>query len=675
MTIPVVALLVFFFAACTVQDSKISNFPTSDQPVMEEDTTVPKPTQTATVLPSVATEEEFVATMQAQEPVAIRIEDLQMMDGENGWAMDGQHRLLVTKNGGSAWQDVTPELGEYEWNGFFALDMQYAWLVPTREDCTTEVCSAYQIWHTTDGGQTWKAGQPLCTGDHCAEHDSTPVDFAKPVQVNFIDSANGWALLNINHVVDMDHYRIYRTRDGGENWEFVLDHNSGPETYQVTGLSFLSEDSGWLSTSDLRNTESASPNWFVYRSIDAGQSWRKYQIPELNRMPQVFSEYEYSCGVESLQVTSPEMIDIKMHCVVFADEDIDFIFHYHSLTGGKNWSRWQIRENVAFVSIVSGWQIQVMESGDYVLQHTIDGGANWQDIAEVPWLGELHFVNDSVGFALVREGEDFGLYRTSDGGLNWQQLETLLTDEPQMQLADDGVREFYLSGPNGQTFPVVYYPPSVSSAPAIILMHQVNMDLDQWNAIAPWLWKGDVSKFRDDSFPWLNSSWFPENTLKERPAVFVFTYRDCNNGCGLPDTTKLLNDAKTVINYAINQPEIDPERITVVGTSVSADAALDACFLMHRDTGFNCQNVLSLSPGSYLDLEYISVVKEMEKTPTHVYCYASRADSESAVLCMGNSPSDAYNYFVGKGKQHGVELFAPDYELNMLETLIDIIGE
>ena len=127
-------------------------------------------------------------------------------------------------------------------------------------------------------------------------------------------------------------------------------------------------------------------------------------------------------------------------------------------------------------------------------------------------------------------------------------------------------------------------------------MHQVNMDLYQWDAIARWLWKEDVSEYTDEEHPWLDSSWFPENTLEEKPAVFVFTYRDCNNGCSEPEVAKVLNDAQTVINYAINQPEIDPERITVVGTSVSADAAIDACFLLHKDEGFTCQNVVSLSP-------------------------------------------------------------------------------
>jgi photosystem II stability/assembly factor-like uncharacterized protein len=681
-------LAVFFVAACTVPDSQISNFPASSQPATEytmvpvmTETTAPNASmdKTATAI----AEEEINATDEVQEPVAITIDHLQMMDGENGWGMDSEHRLLTTKNSGDSWQNVTPELGTYDWEGFFALDMQYAWLIPTRKNCATEVCSAYQIWRTTDGGKTWKGSQPLCTGEHCPAHNSTPVDFAKPVQINFLDNANGWMLLNINHIVDVDHYRIYRTQDGGENWEFVIDHNDGPVTYQVTGISFFTENNGWLSTSDLSNMEMISPNWFIYRSYDGGESWRKYQVPELNKMPKVFSEYEYSCGAEKLEVTSADMLDFQMRCIVFAEEDMEFIFHYHTLTGGKNWSRWQIQENADFVSVVSGWQIQKSESGGYVLQHTTDGGANWQDISDVPWLGELHFVNDSVGFALVRDDENKGLYRTGNGGLTWTEVETMLTEAPAMQLAEGGIREIFLSGPNGQTFPVVYYPPSVSSAPAIILMHQVNMDMNQWNAIAPWLWKMDASEYeewssipaQDGSTPWLDSSWFPENTLKEKPAVFVFTYRDCNNGCGLPDTTKILDDAKTVINYAINQAEIDPERITVVGTSVSADAALDACFLIHRESGFNCQNVLSLSPGSYLDLEYVSVVKEMEKTPAQLYCFASRADSESAKLCMGNRPSDTYTYFVGKGIQHGIELFAPDYELNMLEKLIEIVGD
>ena len=40
-----------------------------------------------------------------------------------------------------------------------------------------------------------------------------------------------------------------------------------------------------------------------------------------------------------------------MYCL--AEEDIEYTFHYHSLTGGKNWSRWETFKNVDFVSVVS----------------------------------------------------------------------------------------------------------------------------------------------------------------------------------------------------------------------------------------------------------------------------------------------------------------------------------
>jgi photosystem II stability/assembly factor-like uncharacterized protein len=669
-------LLVFVFAACMVNDSRLSNFQNTG--AAQEATGMPMTGSIAleepTAIPSTNnTEDVFVATKEAPVETDIIIQHLVMIDGDNGWGMDEESRLLITNDGGISWQNVTPPLGEFEWSGFYALDMEYAWLVPTREDCVTKPCSAYQIWHTYDGGRNWKAGAPLCTGSNCTMHNSTPVDFAKPVQVHFIDEANGWVLLNINHVVDIDHYRIYRTRDGGESWDFVVDHNDGPQTYQVTGLSFIAENNGWLTTSDLSNTDTIRPNWFVYRSYDGGESWKKYQVPEPDPLPEIFSEYEYSCGITQLEVNLPEMMDMKVECIVFADEDVPFTFHYHSLTAGKNWSRWEVPEKADFVNVVSGWQIQQTEAG-YELQNTRDGGANWHAVAQIPWKGELHFPNDSTGFAIVHEDDTHILYRSVDGGETWLVIEPVLSNAPRLKLADEGIQEFFLSGPNGDTFPVVYYPPSTSSAPAVILMHQVNMDLFQWDAIARWLWKGDISEYTDKEHPWLDSSWFPDNTLEERPAVFVFTYRECNNGCGSPDSRKVLNDAQTVINYAINQPEIDADRITVVGTSVSADAALDACFLMYRESGFECENVVSLSPGSYLDFEYVSVVKEMKKSDTNVYCYASRADSESADLCMGNRPSDSYYYFVGKGLQHGVELFAPDYEVNMLEELIKLIG-
>ncbi|MBI9050737.1 MAG: hypothetical protein JEZ00_15050 [Anaerolineaceae bacterium] len=678
------ALMTMILAACAVRDSRISDFPTrqvvatdkAEPSAMDDPVQTVQATETTDLSETEVPVSDFQPALNTATAEDVVISNLYMVDGENGWAMDEDNRLLVTKDGGHFWADVTPWVGVYQWSGFFALDNQHAWLVPRQETCEGQACSAYQVWRTSDGGENWRTSQPFCMGNNCEEQYTTPTNFAEPVQIQFLDEQRGWLLLNVQHEEMQDKYRIYKTTDGGSDWQFVMDSADAPAAYHVSGLSFLNDNSGWLALSQVGGTEDPGPNWIIYYSIDIGKSWKTFKLPVPRTLPETFNENDYSCGATQLRASPAEILDVIMECTVDIDASQEtYQFRFHSITGGKNWSNWQNYSQADFVNATWGWRMQPTEDNTYMVEHSVDAGANWQAISEVPWLGALSFGNELYGWALVKDGKAAGLYQTIDGGATWNQLAPKIGEPAEQQQADSNPRELFLSGANGQTFPVVYYPPSTAQAPVVIFMHQVDMDLSQWDAIAAWLWKDDLSDFRDETLPWLNSSWFPENTLEEKPAILVFTYRDCGEGCSRPENRKILNDTQTILEYVLNQPEIDPKRITVVGTSVGADAALDACFLLQDKTDLDCDNVISVSPGSYLDYEFASVIKVMSKTPTHMYCYAARADSYPATLCMSNRSSDVYEFFVGKGKQHGIELFTPEFEVNLLEILLQAIND
>jgi hypothetical protein len=236
--------------------------------------------------------------------------------------------------------------------------------------------------------------------------------------------------------------------------------------------------------------------------------------------------------------------------------------------------------------------------------------------------------------------------------------------------------EIQLMAENGEPFPALYFPPSHSPAPVIIFMHQLNLDMDQWQAIAPWLWgAGEAVPVTDPEEAWLDSSWFPENTLSNAPGVLIFTYRNCYSGCKQPQNKKILQDAQTALQYVLTLPETDTDQITIVGTSIGADAAIDSCFLLQDKTAYACKNVIAVSPGSYMQYRFESVAKVMVHDQTDIYCYASRADVGPAATCTGFQSSEHYHYFVGKGHQHGIELFSPAFEMNLLDVLLQAVAD
>jgi photosystem II stability/assembly factor-like uncharacterized protein len=650
---------------------------TSDPVLTETPSEIPAqaPDGAAVVTPEPTQSIPAENTPPAGEPLTLT--NLQMVTAEYGWALDAHGRLLHTHDGALHWNDITPpDEGDYVWSGFFALDAKRAWVTAQQGLCQGVDCPEFvpqaTIWRTEDGGQNWQASEPLCLAGDCGYDFQVLAAFYSPVQMQFINEKNGWLLATVDHMMFQDRYRIYHTRDGGNTWQMITDTARGPMAFSATGLSFLDEQSGWFALSQVGGAEQPAPNWYIYHTTNGGKSWFKYKLPVPLSTPDIFSTNTYWCGATDLQATPPDVLDLTIACKVYTETDeLSYEFQLHSITSGDTWITWQKTASQDFMNATWGWRIVSDDQETYTLERTLDGGVIWQSVGEVP-AGKLDFTNELSAWVLNEQG---ACYHTADGGLAWEKIEPLLTTKVSIQsFLPTEPQNVTLSAANGETFQAVYYPPSTSPAPVVILMHQVNKNMHQWDAVAAWLWKGEISQYTDAENSWLNSTWFPENTLAERPAVLVFNYRDCGmEACYRPSNQQVLKDAQTALQYVLTLPATDVNEITVIGTSVGADAALNSCFLLQDDTDYACKNVLAFSPGSYLDYKSESVIKVLTLHGSRVYCFAARADIESATICLNPDHSDQYVSFVGKGLQHGIEIFSPEYETNVLDAVLQAI--
>jgi photosystem II stability/assembly factor-like uncharacterized protein len=666
---------IFCLTACAVQNSRLHSFPTQ---VSAAVTGSPEPAPTQ-ILPMITESPVVEATPTAEmptpEPEEILFQRLWMHSSNHGWAMETNGRILRTVDGGESWKDVSPPQGSYSQAGFYVLDVKTAWATPYQDTCG-EKCETV-IWRTVDGGESWQPSQPLCVNGNCGIDFQVVAEMVQPVQLAFEDVNNGWLLFNVQHLEMQDRYRIYRTTDGGNTWTMVSDSASGPAGFKAAGLLYTDENTAWFGLNQMGGAQAPSPAMFIYNSLDGGKLWQTYNFPPPKQYSKEALENPFGCGLISMERAKSLTMDILFKCEFYTATDIPpFYYQYHTINGGENWTRFYRTGDVDFINDLMGFRISRISESEITLEQTRDAGAHWDAVRYMSIDGKLEFINELTGWLITNDPDHPMLFSTIDGGLTWEKIVPVRTNDIAPILDSSKTQTIILFDKNGETFPAVYYPPSLPNAPVVVLMHQIDRDMRQWEPIAAWLWKQDLGTFaQPNEKPWLDPSWFPENTLNFKPGILIFTYRGCENGCTKPQAMNILADAQTALLYVLNRPEIDPERLTVLGTSVGADAALDSCFLLQDTSEYACQNVISASPGSYLDYNFRSVTKLLVEQQTHVYCFASLSDADSAVQCMNDIKAANYHPFIGQGNQHGVEMFSPTYEANILETLLQAINK
>jgi dienelactone hydrolase len=199
----------------------------------------------------------------------------------------------------------------------------------------------------------------------------------------------------------------------------------------------------------------------------------------------------------------------------------------------------------------------------------------------------------------------------------------------------------------------------VDPAPAVILMHQFGSDHTTWerNGLAAWLQNTAVAQ---------GEVW-PAVPGGHSFAVFSFDFRGHGESTGSRDGERadFLMDAKAALATVRELPGVDPEHIVLIGASIGADAAIDACVQ-------GCLGALSLSPGSYLDVPYAEVVTEMGLENKPAFCLAAEDDAFSADTCR-SAVGDSYRSVIYAQGGHGEALLKPGMEPPVAQVIWEFL--
>jgi photosystem II stability/assembly factor-like uncharacterized protein len=383
-------------------------------PPTETPTKIP-PTQIATAT-ATATPADVIQHYPSGQDFTVT--SIDMIDANTGWAIGsltaqtGDH-VLVTADGGNTWKDVTPPEPASPADqpkaavGYFQ-DKLTAWVTYSAGG-GVPVPSNPVVWHTSDGGNSWSASQPL---------DVTNLnEFFVPSSLQFVAGQDGWLLVHVGAGMMHDYVAIYRSSDGGMSWTRIIDPyiDGGIQSCSKTAMLFTDATHGWL-TGDCNGVKAGA---LLFKTSDAGSSWQEVNLPEPVNYPGIFAvDTQDACGTYDPFFFGNDLGHLSVTCKDYSKNPItSTYFIYTTQDGGNTWtSAAYPGEALYFISADTGWALAAK------IQLTKDGGKTWAPISDVTWTPQMDFISEQIGWAVATDNNQVALVYSDDGGARWSEL-------------------------------------------------------------------------------------------------------------------------------------------------------------------------------------------------------------------------------------------------------------
>ena len=415
------AIVIMIVASCSTAappgETAVEPSPTSSSAVASPVASSAPPPVASSAPPPVATASLSPAPTPRLDDV---VKSFKLVSPGTGWA-ETDHGLLVTHDDGSSWVDVSPN-GDLVLDAHFvgdaglgtlamdAVDGQTAFVTTEKTDGGTTTLS---IWHTTDGGQTWRPAKlasvpALDTSSDCGcESLSVLIDAVDPLVV-FADivetggtddvshdvfrSQDGgvtWAALSFGihatgsspdlaiHFLTADtgsivfDERTFTTRTGWGHWSEYPEPGSGPVPYPGFGPATYLDDRHWIMGLTLAGTV------LIAESTDAGRTWTTHTRPIPKPGNLSVSFVSAMTWIATISTTSGPPADKVGPAETWTSRDAGTTWTFvGKLPTSDTWRS-------VFVDPSHAWVIT--SAGG--LATTSDGGATWSAILGAPLSG------------------------------------------------------------------------------------------------------------------------------------------------------------------------------------------------------------------------------------------------------------------------------------------------
>ncbi|MDA8345873.1 MAG: YCF48-related protein [Thermaerobacter sp.] len=333
------------------------------------------------------------------------LQSIDMLGASDGWAVTQTGKVLLTADGGAAWQDVTPPGMPQGTPGSVQVSIastgpQHAWVAVATTGSPN--LPPARVYYTTDGGRSWH---------RAAVHKS-----GMP-QIGFLNDRTGFLLLHEGAAAGSEAVLLLSTSDGGAHWQVVADGRPTAQNPPVifggdkSGFGFANPQHGWLTGNW------AASSILLYATLDGGKAWHVQNLPlpagltaqggSAESLPPVF--FGQRGGVLPVRFFAPGQ---------------PLVF-YQTTDGGKTWSPTAPvsgGQNLAAYSVVNPSLLFV--SGGTKVYRSSDGGRHWTAVepnVSLHGVTQFDFTSALDGWAVVNGR----LLRSTDGGKSWQSAATL----------------------------------------------------------------------------------------------------------------------------------------------------------------------------------------------------------------------------------------------------------
>lgn len=225
----------------------------------------------------------------------------------------------------------------------------------------------------------------------------TPIDTDRTTDITFVDDTVGYLITRST--------KIYRTQNGGDNWDSLSTLRYAPYTGYNSQIEFINRDTGFAMV---------PYDTILYQTTDGGSSWHAYNSPVLGSTLTRFtsiSRFEQTvfCLIEKYVYDIILTIDVTA-----APMPLDTLWGFSFLRG--------------YVSASANSKVIFGDSstrGKIVFSD--DAGSTWPDAftsAHTYRVYDLQMLNTTIGYALAGKstGTKYFFIKTTDGGKTWNSI-------------------------------------------------------------------------------------------------------------------------------------------------------------------------------------------------------------------------------------------------------------
>lgn len=327
---------------------------------------------------------------------------LSMMNETTGWIVK-DNKLLRTVDGGNSWRDISPYNDGSAMAGKCFYDGNTAW-----------VSRGTEIYHTIDGGSHWgktilniKEKWELCI-----------------YQIDFLNQMDGYALVVSDAAMGKMSKSIYKTNDGGENWQRIGDITNKIYSYPLS-MKFKNANEGLITS-----TSRGENDIFTFKTTDGGTTWSKENMEMLDAYRagyyniEVYKAGYYTNSYQPAFFTNSQDGVVPVEYVALGQWK-RFVIPYITNDDGSTWSHmYDLNTNNTFecYDFYNKNQWWAINRTDNILYKTNDSGEYWNKVSESSYFKDIesiNFVSEKVGWAM---GSNIFI-KTIDAGKTWSKAD------------------------------------------------------------------------------------------------------------------------------------------------------------------------------------------------------------------------------------------------------------